>query len=42
MLLSEITSTLVPVFGCKLPLERDLYFSGTVNDALPASEKLPA
>ncbi len=42
VLLSEITSTLVPVFGCKLPLERDLYFSGTVNDALPASEKLSA
>lgn len=34
MMLSDLTDTRVSVFGTIMPLERDLYFSGTVADAL--------
>ena len=34
MMLSDITDTTVNVFGYRMHLERDLYFSGTVADAL--------
>ena len=34
MMLSDLTETKVNVYGCKLPLERDMYFKGTVADAL--------
>ena len=33
VMLSELTDTRVNVFGHKLPLERDLYFHGTLADA---------
>ena len=37
MMLSDLTKTKVKVFGCRMPLERDLYFKGTVADALKDS-----
>ena len=32
-MLSDLTETRVPVFGHRLPLERDRYFKGTMADA---------
>ena len=34
LMLSDLTDTRVNVAGCRLPLERDKWFSGTVADAL--------
>ena len=34
MMLSDLTETKVNVFGMRMPLERDMYFKGTVADAL--------
>ena len=34
MMLSDLTETRINIGGCKLPLERDMYFKGTVADAL--------
>ena len=34
MMLSDLTETKVNFHGCRLPLERDMYFNGTVADAL--------
>ena len=33
LMLSDLTETKVNVFGCRLPLERDMYFKGTMADA---------
>lgn len=33
MMLSDLTDTRVNVHGCHLPLERDMWFKGTVADA---------
>lgn len=33
MMLSDLTDTRVNVFGHRMPLERDMYFKGTVADA---------
>ncbi len=33
MMLSDFTKTTVRIGGCRLPLERDVYFSGTLGDA---------
>ena len=32
-MLSDMTETKVDVFGYSMPLEHDMYFSGTVMDA---------
>lgn len=34
ILLSEILNTKVNVFGCKLPLERDMYSKGSVKELM--------
>ena len=33
LMLSDLTDTMISVFGCRLPLERDRYFRGTIADA---------
>lgn len=38
IMLSEILNTRVNMFGCKLPLERDMYADGTVRDNVPSWE----
>lgn len=32
-MLSDLLNTRINVYGCPLPLERDMYFKGTLNDA---------
>ena len=37
-MLSDLTQTRVNVLGCRLPLERDLYFTGKKVSDIPACE----